>query len=510
MKSLGILFSILLLFLLIWHGPSEAQSSFTLEDIRGESPLCTQVLDQENLGPVCHSEDSGGVNTLNKDIAGIDIHLATDEIKREIVTMAESQVTLSLGLLQKLGITTEHADLGESLKKLQKNGVTTIRSKQKINSHLLDKYLVASLRYYDLKRRKEHYGVSELEQKKIQERIQLMEIRYPLVTQHNFTRLKDFVMPKIKEGRTFTREEGEESRILDNYLFNDTPEKVAEIDTSGLNSKSLGISALRGFKQASEEIKDEIRSHLKDDLQKSLASQLNALTKIEGFGECELLTLHSQSSQRAINSSAAPDQVFKKLCECRKKAGPVSDTAIMGMGVASLGGLLLCITPTGIGQLIGCPTAAVAGWGATGASAINFADSLGKYNDLNTQDAVMTALPKSEINQKELELIRGNKSELAKSLSTEQLTGLIGFGVGHVGVSGLAKIYKNSQITLSLNKLSKYEKDQLEEVLVKLNPEEQTQIFVVLDKLDGDSREVLLARPALLFKEFKQGGRCEL
>jgi len=510
MKGSGILFSILLSFLLIWHSSSEAQSSFTLEDVRGESPLCTEVLDQENLGPVCYVENRSGVSTLDKNIAGIDIHLATDEIKREIVTMAESQVTLSLGLLQKLGITTEHADLGESLKKLQKSGISTTRTTQKINSNLLDKYLIASLRYYDLKRRKENYGVSDLEQRKIQERIQLMEIRYPLLTQHNFTRLKDFVMPKIKEGRTFTREEAEDSRVLDNYLFNDTPEKIAKIDISGMNSKSLGISALRGFGQANEQVKNEIKNHLKDDLQKSLASQLSALTKIETFGECELLTIHSQSSQRAINSSAAPDQVFKKLCECRKKAGPVSDTAIMGMGVASLGGLLLCITPTGIGQVIGCPTAVVAGWGATGASAVNFADSLGKYNDLNSQDAVMTALPKNEINQKELELIRGNKSELAKSLSTEQLTGLIGFGVGHVGVSGLSKIYKNSQITLSLNKLNKYEKAQLEKILVKLNPEEQTQLFVVLDKLDGESREVLLARPALLFKEFKQGGRCEL
>lgn len=54
----------------------------------GESSLCTEVLDQENLGPVCHIEDRSGVNTLDKNVAGIDIHLATDEIKREIVTMA--------------------------------------------------------------------------------------------------------------------------------------------------------------------------------------------------------------------------------------------------------------------------------------------------------------------------------------------------------------------------------------------------------------------------------------
>lgn len=337
-----------------------------------------------------------------------------------------------------------------------------------------------------------------------------MEVRYPLLTQHNFTRLKDFALPKINERQASTRETSDDSRLLDNFLFNDTPSKLSDIDTSNISSKSLGMSTIRGFKAASDTTKDEIRNHLKDDLQRSLASQLDALSKIDSFGECDLLTLHSQAAQQAVNSSVAPDKVFKKLCECKKATTPVSDSTIMGMGVASLGGLLLCITPTGIGQVIGCPTAVVAGWGATGASAVNFADSLGKYNDLNTQGSVVAALPKNEMNIEELKLIRGQEAELVKTMTTDQMTGLIGLGVGHVGFSGLAQVYQKSKLALSLKKLNSFDKERMEKVVAKLDKEEQTKAFVVLDKIDDESREVLLSHPDILLKELKKGGRCEI
>lgn len=491
-------------------GKIHAQTLYTLDDVRGDSKLCEQTLEAEKLKPVCQTPEKTSYNNLDKNIEDIDIHLATDEIKREVITMAESQVTLSLGLLQKMGIKDNNSALGDRLKKLENSEIKATRSSQELNPELLDKYFIASLRYYDLKRRKENFGLSDIEKRKIDERVKLMEVRYPLITQHNFMKLKDFALPKLNEKQAFTQETSDDSRLLDNFLFNDTPAKLSDINTSELTSKSLTVSALRGFKTAAEGTKEEIRTHLKDDLQKSLASQLGALSKIESFGECEILTLHSQSAQRAINSSVAPDKVFKKLCECRKVNPPVDDSTIMGMGVASIGGLLLCISPTGIGQVIGCPTAVIAGWGATGASAVNFADSLGRYNNLDDQGNVLAALPKNAMNKKELELVRGKESELVKNMTTDQMTGLIGLGVGHVGFSGLAQVYKKSKLALSLGKLNTFDKERMEKVVAKLDPEEQTKAFVILDKIDDESREVLLANPNVLLKELKKGGRCEI
>lgn len=510
MKCFQQLHYLIVIFSLIGLSTSYAQTPYTLDDVRGESKACEQSLAEDNLKPVCQIPEKNSYNSLDKNVEDIDIHLATDEIKREVITMAESQVTLSLGLLQKMGIKDNNSALGDRLKKLEYSGIKATRSSQELNPELLDKYFIASLRYYDLKRRKENFGLSDIEKRKIDERVKLMEVRYPLITQHNFMKLKEFALPKLNEKQAFTQETSDDSRLLDNFLFNDTPEKLSAINTSELSSKSLTISALRGFKPAAEGTKEEIRNHLKDDLQKSLASQLGALSKLDSFGECELLTLHSQSTQQAVNSSIAPDKVFKKLCGCRKATAPVNDSTIMGMGVASLGGLLLCISPTGIGQVIGCPTAVIAGWGATGASAINFADSLGKYNDLNTQGNVVAALTKNDVNQKELELIRRKESALAKDMTTQQMTGLIGFGVGHVGFNGLAQVYKKSKLAISLKKLNAGEQARMEKVVAKLDSEEQTKAFVLLDKLDDESRDVLLANPEVLLKELKKGGRCEL
>lgn len=510
MKCFCGLHFLILFFSLLGGGKGYAQTPYTLEDVRGESKSCEQSLEEDNLKPVCQVPSIKSYNLLDESVESIDIFLATDEIKREVITMAESQVTLSLGLLQKMGIKDSNSVLGDRLKKLENSGIKATRSPQALNPELLDKYYIASIRYYDLKRRKDSFGLSDIEKRKIDERVKLLEVRYPLITQHNFTRLKDFSLPKLNEKKAFTRETDDESRLLDNFLFNDTPEKISAINSTELSSQSLTISALRGFRPADENTKNEIRNHLKDDLQKSLASQLSALSKIDSFGTCELFTLHSKSAQQAVNSSASPDRVFKKLCECRKENPPINDSTIMGMGVASIGGLLLCITPTGIGQVIGCPTAVVAGWGATGASAVNFADSLGKYNDLNTQGNVVAALNKNEVNQEELELIRGKESELAKNMTTEQMTGLIGFGVGHVGFSGLAQIYKKSKLALNLKQLNAFDKERMEKAVSKLDPEEQTKAFVVLDKLDDESREALLANPGLFLKELKKGGRCEL
>lgn len=484
--------------------------SFTLEDVRGEGHACEESLEEFNTLVTCENTDKEVYNNLDESFAGIDIYLATAEVKRELITMAQSQVTLSLGLLQKLGVKDSHEKLSDRLKKLEESGIKATRSSQEIKPELLDKYFIASIRYFDLKRRKNDFSLSDTEKKQIKERLELLELRYPLIANHNFMRLKDFALPRLGDRKAFVQESRDDSRLLDNFLFNDSPERISEIGPLGLSGKSLTISAIRGFRLADKKTKKEIGDHLKDDLQKSLASQLSALSKLESFDTCDFLTLHSKSSQQAINSSAEPKRVFRKLCECRQERSPVNDSAIMGMGVASIGGVLLCMTPSGIGQVIGCPTAFIAGWGATGASTVNFVDSLGKYNDLNTQGNFVEALVKNDENQAELELIRAKELELAKDMSAQQLSGLIGFGVGHVGFSGLLKIYKKSKLALSLKNIDVNQRAQIEKIFGGLETQEQTKVFVALERLDDESRKVILNNPRILLNELKNGGRCDL
>ncbi|MNT35371.1 hypothetical protein D3C72_1713970 [compost metagenome] len=78
-----------------------------------------------------------------------------------------------------------------------------------------------------------------------------------------------------------------------------------------------------------------------------------------------------------------------------------------------------------------------------------------------------------------------------------------------MGFSGLTKLYTKSRISGSLSKLSVSERKKVEDTLQSLNKEDQTKLFVVLDKLDDESRAVLLANPSLLNKQLK-GLRCEI
>src|SRR5437762_2552905 len=119
MRHLLGLHSLILFFSLMGAGKGYSQTLYTLEDVRGESKACEQSLEENNLKPVCQVPEKKSYNTLDKNIEDIDIHLATDEIKREVITMAESQVTLSLGLLQKMGIQDNHSSLSDRLKKLE-------------------------------------------------------------------------------------------------------------------------------------------------------------------------------------------------------------------------------------------------------------------------------------------------------------------------------------------------------------------------------------------------------
>jgi hypothetical protein len=511
---MGILFLrtfLILPLILLWSVGSVAKEGFSLADVRGESSACEETLKgQRPSGPLCHTPKPEAARILDQSALDIDAHLASKEIKREVVAMAESQVSLSLGLLQKLGIQNESPALKERLKKLEASGIKAERGAYSENPELLNKYLLASFRYYDLKRRENNFDMNESEKRKIQERVKLLELRYPLIAQHNFASLKDVAFAKFGKTRAFGVESGDESLQLDNFLFNDTPEKLADLDFPETSAKSFSAEALRGFKASSESLKNEIRDHLKDDLQNSLASQLKALSEIDRFGDCELLTLHSQSTQNAVNTSAEPERVFKKLCECRQQNPPVSDASVLGMGVASLGGLLLCMTPTGIGQVIGCPTAFVAGWGMTGASVVNFADTLGKYSNLNTQVNVMSALPANRANQTEWAFLKQKESELVKDMGTTQMVNLVGLGVGHVGFKGLTEVYAKSKVSGTFKKLSTPQQQSAEKMISSLAKEDQTTAFLLLNKLDAESRAILLAKPALFLKELKKGGRCGL
>ncbi|MNL02486.1 hypothetical protein D3C87_1229950 [compost metagenome] len=306
------------------------------------------------------------------------------------------------------------------------------------------------------------------------------------------------------------KEKTAETRILDNFLFNDTPASLSQLNFQDVSPQSAAAKVAAAFQTAKPALQNDLRGRLQQDLEESLGDQLKALNRFPEFSDCELMTLHSQVSLRVVNSSANPEKVFNEICECQKQNKPIGDEYVMGLGVVSVGGLALCMTPTGVSQIIGCPLAAIAGWATTGASAVNLGDSFGKYGSLRNQGGVMAAMQADGQNRDELEVLRQKESELSKSMATDQMVGLIGFSVGHVGFQGLSKIYEKSKLSLSLKKLSLPQQKSLEDALKDLKKEEQTQAFVVLDKVDEETRAIFLKQPKLLVEELKKGGRCEM
>jgi hypothetical protein len=122
----------------------------------------------------------------------------------------------------------------------------------------------------------------------------------------------------------------------------------------------------------------------------------------------------------------------------------------------------------------------------------------------------MAALQTGEPNRAELDLLRKKESDLGKSMATDQMVGLIGFSVGHVGFQGLTKLYQKSKLSLAVKKLSLPQQKKLQDTLQDLKKEDQTKAFVVLDKVDAETRSLLLQKPKLLVEELKKGGRCDI
>lgn len=459
---------------------------------------------------MCQPGAQNAGHELGKGIADLDKKMALEEIKREVKSMAESQIAISVGLLKKLGIQNKSAVFTEQLRRLKKNGFEVTETPQAPDQELLDKYLVASLRYHELKRQYDQSQYLGEDKKVIQDRIKYLELRYPLISQHNFSNLKTYSQASLRLPMDGLKEKTDETRILDNFLFNDTPAKLSQLNFQENSPQSAAARVAASFQAAKPTLQNDLRQRLQLDLEESLGNQLKALNRFPEFSDCELMTLHSQVSLRVVNSSANPAKVFNEICECQKQNRPIGDDYVMGLGIVSVGGLALCMTPTGVGQIVGCPVAAIAGWAVTGASAVNLGDSLEKYGNLRNQGGVMAAMQADGQNRGELEVIRQKESELSKSMATDQMVGLIGFSVGHVGFQGLSKIYEKSKLSLSLKKLSLPQQKSLEDALKDLKKEEQTQAFVVLDKVDEETRAVFLKQPKLLVEELKKGGRCEI
>lgn len=495
---------------LIWMGPSFAAGPYASEDLKASSARCEEALAKSPVESVCLPTSQNAGQELGQGIASIDRKMALDEIKREVKSMAESQIAISIGLLKKLGIQDKSAVFNEQLRRLKKNGFEVTETQQAADPELLDKYMVASLRYHELKRQYEQSQHQGDDKKLIQDRIKHLELRYPLISQHNFSNLKTYSQASLGLAQDGLKEKADEAQALDNFLFNDTPAKLSQLSFQGVSSQGGAAKVAAAFQSAKPALQNDLRKRLQQDLEESLGDQLKALNKFPEFSDCELMTLHSQVSLRVVNSSANPAKVFSEVCECQKQNKPIGDEYVMGLGIVSVGGLALCMTPTGVGQLVGCPIAAIAGWSATGAGVVNFGDSLEKYGSLRSQGGVMAAMQADGQNRGELEVLRQKESELGKSMATDQMVGLIGFSVGHVGFQGLSKIYAKSKLSLSMKKLSLPQQKSLEDAFKDLKKEEQTKAFVVLDKVDEETRAVFLKQPKLLVEELKKGGRCEI
>lgn len=221
------------------------------------------------------------------------------------------------------------------------------------------------------------------------------------------------------------------------------------------------------------------------------------------------MTLHSEITQIAVNSSARPEAVFADLCECQQENAPVPESALLVTGLLAGAAGLVCIVPTGIGQVIACPTAAAAGWTTAAGSAVNMTEQMSRYGSYSNQGGILEILESGKEDKAESALLSKKESELSKEIVNNNMLGLIGFSVGHVGFAGLTKLYQKSQISKALSKMSTAERKRIEDSLSSLNKEDQSRAFVVLEQLDDETRALLLQKPHLLNQQMK-GLRCEI
>ncbi len=493
------------------RGFGHAQNSYTLQDVRGETKACTTASKPAvSLAPTCQVQEEKSLTTISNSMRKLDSALAQTEIKKNIKKLAEAQIANSLIHLQKVGVASTDVTLSSRLQKLKEQGYKINQTFTSEEADLSEKYLIASLRYNELRKQSGNAYLNEQDRNQIQERLELLEARYPLLAGHSFSKLSTNASAILKTTSFIPKETSEESLILDNFLFNGTPKKVSQIDMSDINAtSSIGQITKAYSGNTNPRIKDSLRSILNQDLQASLSDQLGALAKLSEFNSCETLTLHSKVTLFAIQSSVHPNEVFADLCKCKQANAPVPESTLLVSGLVAGAAGLLCVAPTGIGQLIACPTAAAAGWATTGGSAINLGSQLSRYGSYDNQGGVLQVLESGQDNKTELTLLSKKQSELTRDVVNSNMMGLVGFSVGHVGFSKLSQIYVKSKVTKNLNELSATQRKDIDSAFSSLNKEDQTRAFLVLDKLDEESRKILLQKPELLNQQMK-GLRCEI
>ena len=476
-------------------------ADFERHDLQGSESLCSQLRTAKEAGEAScapyFTEDE-----LQASSHALDEYLALAEVKRKITIMAEAQIQSSLLLLNKLGMKSPSKILQDKLHRLEAKGIKATPIKSSSKEDLLPRYLIAALRYQELTSQMGNNIFKAQEKKQVLNRIKLLELKYPLIAQHNFKFFKDSVCQNAGVSSLPKRESIEEQALLDSYLFDEK-----ELP------KSFSTSYTGKVAQLLLENKNSAvySGNLIKELEISFSNQLTPLLNLDSQNECDLWNLHGSITLEVINTSARPKHMFGKACECQQTQELISHEIVTGLEVASLGGLGLCLTPTGVGQVLGCPGAMIAGLGAGGANTINLVGSIAESQTIHDQKSIVAFLERTNLVKEEEEYLRKKEVEIIKNAGVDTVTGLIGLGVGHIGARNLIKYFQKGKLATSLKYLSDKEAEKLLRAMEELDESSQTKAFVLLEKLDQDSREALLRRPAIFLREMKKnGGACEL
>lgn len=493
-----------LLFFCLFGTQIWAAREFTKDDLIGAESICEQNKDLK----VCDTENGD----LNNSANSLDDFLAMAELRRTIETMASVQVQSSLQLLQIMGMQRPGMILDRQLQGLKFNGIVPELQKAEVKPELAPKYIVAAMRYHELKTLIAGSRSQGIEKAQIQKKLKLLELRFPLLSNYHFKTYKDSLCSNLGIICKPQNESAAEESTLDQFLFQDSPKEIhqLQLEQSATSSFTGKIATLLATNKDQKFITAQNES-LVSELQVSLSNQLNPLLNLKSLEECSLLNLHTKLSLQVINSSANPERMFGKYCACQNSKRLIDENLVMGLEMASLGGLGLCLTPTGVGQVLGCPTAAIAGLGATGANAVNLFDSLGKFQTINDQKTIVQFLDRTNLNKEEEEYLKNKELQSIKDAGISGLVGLIGFGVGNIGMKGLIKYFHKGNVSDSVKKMTEAQNAILDKAMDELELKDQTKAFVLLEKLDKESREILIKQPTLIVKEIKKGGKsCDL
>lgn len=481
-----------------------AAKEFTKNDLTGPDSICSTLKEASD----CPATAGALTNTSD----ALDDYLAMTELRRNIELMAGAQVQSSLQLLQIMGMQRPGMLLNRQLERLKINGIDHELTAPPQNPELSEKYIVAAIRYHELKTLSASNKFGSKLTSQIHKKIKLLELRYPLISNHHFKSYKDSLCATLKMSCRPQEEATDEESILDEFLFNEQPRELTQIKLNKDVTYSVaGKMALFLAANTDQALKKSLSAGLVSELEESFSNQLTPLTNLKSIEECNLLNLHSKLTLQVINSSANPQRMFGKYCSCQTTKKIINENLVMGLEMASLGGLGLCLTPSGVGQVLGCPTAAIAGLAATGANGINFINSVDQFKNINDQKNIVKFLDRTNINKAEEEYLKNKEYKAMKEAGIAGLAGLIGFGIGNIGMKGLIKYFHQGNVSGSVKHLTQAENAILDKAMAELDLKDQTKAFVLLEKLDGESRNILIKNPTLFVKEIKKGGKsCDL